>query len=83
MQKLQKLKRIVSLIIVFFFFNFEKGREKKRHLKWTNILNFNFCNFCKMTNIPLAIAFYAAEVAAEVEISAEVELLHGGQNELP
>jgi len=78
MQKLQKLNRIASLISVFFFMNYEKDREKKEFLRGAIFSASYFCNICGTTNIPLVIAFIAAEVGAEVISAADADLLQGG-----
>jgi|GEM_PF-3953441 len=83
MQKLQKLKRIVSLIKVFIFINSERGRERKKTFKTDQHFQLQLLQLLQNSKYPFVIAFYAAEVGAEDEIIAEVELLHGGQNELP
>jgi len=65
MRMLRMLKRIVSNISSFFFYKL-KERKKEDSLRGVDFSASNIRNIRKMQNIPLFIAFFSADVDADV-----------------
>ena len=65
MRMLRMLKRIVSNISSFFFYKL-KERKKEDSLRGVDFSASNIRNIRKMQNVPLFIAFFSADVDADV-----------------
>jgi len=65
MRMLRMLKRIVSNISTFFFYKL-KERKKEDSLRGVDFSASSIRNIRKMQNIPLFIAFFSADVDADV-----------------